>query len=173
MKKFLATMVLAVLPMVASAMIADTTVRDTIHVGPSNVDITAVNLVKVARPAQLDDPRITSQDVRWFGLWRLVDSNSRIIYTVTPEQGYSPSNDVASIPRKWTRIDDLTIGDLGKQLVFELFLEDAQRKVAPIILGVIGPFRMSDFVSSGPLPSTLRLSSVDGSTVIECTLDWE
>lgn len=166
-------MVFAFMPMVSSAMLADTVVRDTVVRGPKNVDVTSVNVVKVARPPQLDDPRITSMDVRWFGLWRLVDSNSRIVYTVTPEQGYSPSNDIASIPRKWARLENLTIKDLGKQLVFELFLEDSQRKVAPIVLAVIGPFRMSDFVSSGPLPATIRLSNADGSTVVECTLEWE
>jgi|GEM_PF-3109537 len=173
MKKILATMVLVVLPMVASAMLDDTVARDTRKVGPNKVDITAVSLLKVARPAQLDDPRITTLDVRWFGVWRLVDSNSKIIYTVTPEQGYSPSNDIASIPRKWTRLDDLTILDLGKRMIFELYLEDSQRKVASIILGVIGPFRMSDYVAPGSRPSSIRLSNADGTMAIECTLDWE
>lgn len=173
MKKILATMVLVVLPMVASAMLADTVAGDTLNAGPIKVDITAVSLLKVARPAQLDDPRITSIDVRWFGVWRLVDSSSKVIYTVTPEQGYSPSNDISSIPRKWTRLDDLTIYDLGKQIMYELYLEDSQRKIAPIVLGRIGPFRMSDYMTLGSLPSSIRLSNADGTMVIECTLDWE
>lgn len=169
MKKIFAAMVLVVLPMVASAMLDDTVARK----GPKKVDITTVSLLKVARPAQLDDPRITSMDVRWFGVWRLVDSNSKVVYTVTPEQGYSPSNDISSIPRTWTRLDDLTILDFGKQLMYELYLEDSQRKVAPIILGRIGPFRLSDYVIPGALPSSIRLSNADGTMVIECTLDWE
>jgi len=173
MKILIVAVVFAFMPMVSFAMRADTVERDTIFRGPKNVDVTSVNIVKVARPPQLDDPRITSMDVRWFGLWRLVDTNSRIIYTVTPEQGYSPSNDIASIPRKWARLENLTIEDLGKQIVFELFLEDSQRKVAPIVLAVIGPFRMSDFVTIGPLPSSVRLTNADGTTVVECTLEWE
>lgn len=173
MRSLLAILLAAFLPCGVHAMCADTVVRDTLTPVISKAGIVGVSIVKVARPAQLDDPSITSKQVRWYGLWRIVDSNSHVFYTVTPAQGYSASNDIASVPRSWDRIDDCVITDLTMPYVFELFLEDSQHKVAPIMLGVIGQFRMIDYLSADGPPTSIRLQDPTGSLVIDCTLDWD